>query len=277
MYKEEWKTYRARDFSQLQFAHYQKEPQQTTALILLHGITAELEHHRKLAHALQIKADVFLPILRGYDQLNQRGDLDYIGQYDDDLFDFLHFVKRKGYERVILAGHSMGCANLLRIIDLNPEAADYYLFLSPFFHPALPVYREESTDQFKPETDVDYTVHEKKAGLLMTLYKMNIHRFSHKTVAEIPDEFDATGRLELSFRLLASRFLEKITKDVFEKVEGRTKTYVGDQDEVVDPEKLKDWFYDYCGQKLEVIEGTDHNHILHHEELHRSLKEWVKV
>ena len=275
MVQEQWLTYRARDFSKLQYAYYENKKGNTTAIIMIHGITAELEHHRKFSDALKVDADLFLPILRGYDRLNKRGDLSHFGQYDEDLLDFIHIIRKQGYSRIILAGHSMGCANILRLIEHQPQAADYYLFLSPFFHPALPVYRDEATDQFKPETDVDYTVYTKKTMLLMTLYKFKIPYFSHKTVAEIPDEFDAKGKLQLSFRLLSSRFLETLPDRLFENLEGRVKTCVGTNDEVVDAEELAKWYNEKFHESVEIIENTDHNHILHNEELHQSLANWL--
>ncbi|MGP4075243.1 alpha/beta hydrolase [Halobacillus sp. K22] len=271
-----WKTYTARDFSHLHYVSFEEERPNNRAVILIHGITAELNHQKKFAESLNIEADVFLPILRGYDHLNPRGDLSYMEQFDDDLFDFIHFVKKKGYEQIVLVGHSMGCANLLRLIHRNPKTADHYLFVSPFFHPNLSVYRNDATDQFKPSTDVDYVVHEKKAGTLMVLYKLGVKRILNWTVAQIPDEFHHSGRLSLSFRLMMSRFLEKLPEDLFEGMGDRIRTYVGEYDEVVDPENLKDWYENTFGLNMRIIEDTDHNHILHDPAFHTSVGEWLK-
>ncbi|KHE66830.1 alpha/beta fold hydrolase [Halobacillus sp. BBL2006] len=272
-----WRTYHARDFTRLQYVfHESRKGQGKYAIILIHGITAELSHQEKFAQAIKVEADVFLPILRGYDQLNKRGDLTYIGHYDNDLFDFIHHIKKMGYEKIILAGHSMGCANILRLLSQNRNIADQFVFISPFFHPTLPVYRDDATEQFKPETDVDYTVYQKKIILLMTLYKMNIHRFSHKTVAIIPDEFDDSGILQLSFRLMASRFLEKIPSDLFEGIENQVFTFVGGKDEVVVAEQLESWYREKFDLELNIIEETDHNHILHDSNFHHRLFDYIK-
>ncbi|WP_232324764.1 hypothetical protein [Halobacillus mangrovi] len=109
----------------------------------------------------------------------------------------------------------------------------------------------------------------------MTLYKMNIDRFSHKTVAVIPDEFDDSGILKLSFRLMASRFLEVIPNDLFEGIESQVFTFVGDQDEVVVSEKLEAWYRTKFDLQLGIVEGTDHNHILHHPGFHCRLAEII--
>jgi non-heme chloroperoxidase len=125
--------------ARLQFVFHESGKRQAKyAIILIHGITAELSHHKKFAQALKVEADVFLPILRGYDQLNKRGDLTYIGHYDNDLFDFIHHIKKMGYKKMILAGHSMGCANILRLLNQNRNIADQFVsFLLFFIHPFL--------------------------------------------------------------------------------------------------------------------------------------------
>lgn len=278
MTQESWLTYRGRDFAKLQYAYFEQgNRRQETAFIMIHGITAELEHHIEMFDALQLEADLFLPILRGYDHLNKRGDLEHFGQYDQDLLDFIHHVEKLEYQRIVLAGHSMGCATILRLVNEYPHIADYYVFLSPFFHPTLPVYREKRTEQFKSDTDVDYTVYSKKAILLMTLYKMNIPYFSYQTVAKIPDEFEKEGVLKLSFRLLASRFLEALPDHLFDQIRGRATTYVGSHDEVVNSKSFAKWYKETVDQHIEIIENTDHNRILHDERTHRSIAKWLST
>ncbi|GEN53998.1 alpha/beta hydrolase [Halobacillus faecis] len=268
-----WSSYIARDFTRLQYAVLKERASAKEAIIIIHGITAEFHHHEGFADECTRDADIYFPVLRGYDQSLKRGDIDYIGQYDDDLFDFLHFIEKKGYEKVTLVGHSMGCANLLRLIQKNKTAASEYLFIAPFFHPTLPVYHEDATEQSSDRTDVDYTVFDKRVMLLMTLYKMNIHRFNNRTVAEIPDEFNKSEKLTLSFRLLASRFLEKIPPELLNDVKDRISIYVGSKDEVLLHEEFKRYAKEQWNVPVCIIQGTDHNHILHHPQLH---KEWAE-
>ncbi|MYL48547.1 alpha/beta fold hydrolase [Halobacillus litoralis] len=268
-----WSSHIARDFTRLQYAVLKKSASSAKeAIIIIHGITAEFHHHEAFADECLRESDIYFPVLRGYDQSPKRGDIDYIGQYDDDLFDFIHFIEKKGYEKVTLAGHSMGCANLLRLIQKNKSAASEYLFIAPFFHPTLPVYREEATEKSSDRTDVDYTVFDKKVMLLMTLYKMNFHQFNDRTVAEIPDEFNKSEKLTLSFRLLASRFLEKIPPELLKDIKDKVSIYVGSEDEVLLHDEFQRYVKDHWNVDVTIIQGTDHNHILHHPQLH---KEWA--
>ncbi|WP_226579138.1 alpha/beta hydrolase [Halobacillus litoralis] len=271
MMETNWSHYTTRDTTSLSYLPYIKNESNKEAIIVIHGITAEIKHHKKFVKACERKADIFVPILRGYAQSSRRGDIEYIGQYDHDLLDFIHYIKQKGYETISLLGHSMGCANMLRLIQQNPSIVDEYIFVAPFFHPTLPVYHEHANEQTKHGADVDYTVYGKKVFLLMFLYKMNIHRFNHRTVAEIPDELFENGRLHLSFRLLVSRFLEKIPEDLFRSMQDRILIFAGENDEVIDSNDLQFWVENKWGLHVEIIPDADHNKILHHDLFHQYL------
>ncbi|GGF09961.1 hypothetical protein GCM10010954_05580 [Halobacillus andaensis] len=267
--KSEWKRYAARDFSSLPYVHFKNEGHTNNrAFIMIHGVTAEVDHHEEMARTYHAGGDIFLPILRGYDNNHPKGDLDYIGQYDDDLFDFIHFVRKQGFTEIILAGHSMGCANLLRLIHKNKDAADGYVFFAPYFHPGLPVYQDDANEQFKPSTDVDYKVYSKKATLLAVLQKMGINRWNGQTVAIIPDEFNQGSLVHLTFRLLISRFLETMPND---EMPERFMTFIGEDDEVIVSSKLQEWHEKTFKQKVMIIPGEDHNHLLHNETVHQQL------
>ncbi|MFG6148767.1 alpha/beta hydrolase [Halobacillus sp. B23F22_1] len=270
--KAEWKHYTARDFSSLPYVHFKNETlTNNRAFIMIHGVTAEVDHHEEMAVTYQAGGDTFLPILRGYDN-HPKGDLDYIGQYDDDLFDFIHFVRKQGFTEIILAGHSMGCANLLRLIHKNIHAADSYVFFAPYFHPRLPVYQDDANDQFKPGTHVGYKVYSKKAALLNVLQKTGINWWNNRTVAIIPDEFNREADVHLTFRLLISRFLEPLSND---KMPEKMITFVGADDEVIVPSNLQDWHEKMFKQKVMIIPEEDHNHLLHSKIVHQQLAEFL--
>ena len=129
-----------------------KSPYKTNAtLILIHGITAEQHALQQLAKKLQPNVNVFIPVLRGYGEHEGRGDINYFGQYDHDLIDVAKSVNDQGYNRIFWAGHSMGCANLLRVLDKNLVTSEGFLFLSPFFHPSLKLYKYQGKQEKKQE------------------------------------------------------------------------------------------------------------------------------
>ncbi|MFD1018395.1 alpha/beta hydrolase [Thalassobacillus hwangdonensis] len=270
------KSFICRDLHENRYFNLSSSDNNVKAIIMIHGITAELHHHEQFGANIASGWDVLFPVLRGYDKASSgRGDIDHMGQFDEDILDFIHFLRKKGYQKIVLAGHSMGCGNILRLIG-KPNLVDGYLFISPFFHPALPVYKRDSTKQDKPETDVDYDIDTKRVFVLTTLYRMNLNLAPKASVATIPDEFEGDGKLKLSFRLLASRFMKELpSKDHFSQVSVPMVTLIGSDDEVTHPEKLKDWYEERCDQPFHIIDGTDHNHILHDERALRIINEWL--
>ncbi len=112
--------YRARDGAALVYRAFEVAPgsnSPTVVAILLHGSAGSSLNMTVLGEALA-KAGVpaFALDARGQGLSGQRGDIDYIGQHDDDLADFVA-VARKAYPaaRLVLVGHSAGGGFALRV------------------------------------------------------------------------------------------------------------------------------------------------------------------
>jgi alpha-beta hydrolase superfamily lysophospholipase len=82
-------------------------------MIILHGISEDSKYLSPLAEFVSSNrlANVYTPDLRGYGENPiRRGDVDYIGQIEDDLADLIVWIKshNPGVNRIIMAGHSAG-------------------------------------------------------------------------------------------------------------------------------------------------------------------------
>ena len=107
----ELQPYTARDGATLQYRHYQSDATDTV-LILLHGSGWHSMQFYPLAQYLseQGVATVITPDLRGHGfNPERRGDVDYIGQLEDDLADLIDML-RELYPAadVVVGGHSSG-------------------------------------------------------------------------------------------------------------------------------------------------------------------------
>ena len=78
-------------------------------VVVLHGSSAFGASYADLALSInKMGAEVILPDLRGHgSHAEKRGDVDYIGQYEDDLQDLLNHA-RKPDQNVVFVGHSSG-------------------------------------------------------------------------------------------------------------------------------------------------------------------------
>jgi non-heme chloroperoxidase len=131
--------YRARDGAELAYRSYAGSPNQV--LVLIHGSTGNSGNMHLLAKALTATgATIYTLDMRGHGQSGRRGDIDYRGQLDDDLADFVAAVTppRPG-RRMTLIGFSAGGGFALRFAgSSNGELFDNYVLLAPYLGPWAP-------------------------------------------------------------------------------------------------------------------------------------------
>ncbi|HYM30617.1 MAG TPA: alpha/beta fold hydrolase [Candidatus Cybelea sp.] len=124
----------ARDGTALAYRAYPVEGANAFA-VLVHGSTANGAEMHMVAKALQASGVAAFAIdMRGHGATGRRGDVDYIGQLDDDVVDFVKAVgpKYPGAKRILI-GHSSGGGFVLRFAGgPNGDLFDGYVPLSPY-------------------------------------------------------------------------------------------------------------------------------------------------
>lgn len=114
-------------------------------LVLVHGSGWHGLQFDNLGRTLQGKADVIVPDLGGHGTApGRRGDIDYIGQYEDDLADLIKAVAKPD-QKVILGGHSSGGGLVIRFAGgANRDLIDGAVLLAPFLKHNAPTTRPNS-------------------------------------------------------------------------------------------------------------------------------------
>ena len=114
-------------------------------LVLVHGSAWHGLQFDSLARNLAGKADVIVPDLRGHGTApGRRGDLDYIGQFEDDLADLITAVAKPG-QPVLMAGHSSGGGLVVRFAGgEHGNMLDGAVLMAPFLKHNAPTMRENS-------------------------------------------------------------------------------------------------------------------------------------
>ncbi|WP_298857114.1 alpha/beta fold hydrolase [uncultured Sulfitobacter sp.] len=114
-------------------------------LVLVHGSAWHGLQFDSLASNLADKADVIVPDLRGHGTApGRRGDIDYIGQLEDDLADIITAMAKPD-QPVIMAGHSSGGGLVIRFAGGEHGAMlGGAVLLAPFLHHRAPTMREDA-------------------------------------------------------------------------------------------------------------------------------------
>lgn len=122
-------------------------------MVMLHGSGWHGMQFDTLATALSDQANVLVPDLRGHgENPERRGDVDYIGQYEDDIADLIDSQRRAG-QKVVLLGHSSGGGLVIRMAG-GPyrDRIDHAVLLAPYLHYKSPTMRPNSGGWARPLT-----------------------------------------------------------------------------------------------------------------------------
>ena len=134
----------ARDGQRLSYRMYAGTNR--NVVVLIHGSSGESSGMHAVAESLNAVGDtVYVPDLRGHGHDGLPGDIDYIGQLDNDLADLMSVIRlRHPGANFTLMGHSSGGGFVLRIAE-GPQAHWFnrFVLLSPLLGYGSPTYRPD--------------------------------------------------------------------------------------------------------------------------------------
>lgn len=141
--------FKVRDGAELEYRHYPAATPTGLVLILVHGSGWHGMQFHQMASALAAEgiADVVVPDLRGHGRKPvRRGDVDYVGQLEDDIADLIGLLqKRDPGKKIVLGGHSSGGGLVIRFAGgAHRNLVDAFLLLSPFLRHDAPTTRPNS-------------------------------------------------------------------------------------------------------------------------------------
>lgn len=141
------RSFTARDGKNIFYRYIPGES--SIVIILLHGSGTEGRYLIPLAERLNssLGVTVVIPDLRGHGHsaLSHLGDIDYLGQYEDDLED-MNLALRSTHlnSTIILGGHSSGGGLAVKYGGSTLKEFDGYLLLAPYLGYQAPTVRPNS-------------------------------------------------------------------------------------------------------------------------------------
>ena len=265
--------YSAKDSTQLSYRHY--PAQSDNVLVLLHGSGWHSQYFLPLAEFISSEnlAQVYTPDLRGHGRMPaRRGDIDYIGQFEDDLAAFIGMIKQAiPKTKLILGGHSSGGGLAIRFAGSRyGQLIDAYLLLAPWLQYNAPTKRPEAGRWARPYTS-------RIIGLTM-LNNLGIRWFNNLPVIEFrmpPEVRDGTETLAYTYRLNKSYAPRDYRKDLG-AIATPLLVIAGTADEVFFAEKFKPVISQYTDVQVKLLPGATHLGVAVSLEAQSATREWLE-
>jgi non-heme chloroperoxidase len=252
------RRYPARDGEQLAYRIYDSAADRI--LIFIHGSSYHGAGYHALAAAISLggAAKVVLPNLRGhYMSGRRRGDVDYIGQYEDDLDDLIHFLRAELHldGPITLGGHSSGGGLAIRFAGgAYAHEVSSYLLMAPIV-PRSPAVRGGTAGGWA-------NLHWRRIYGLLALNAVGIHGFNGLPIVEFnkPAKFwDGTETLSYSYRLNVSYHPRVNYQADINALGNKVLVMVGANDQAVDPDALRALMdSDDPRAEVKILPGVSH-------------------
>ncbi|WP_444684276.1 alpha/beta fold hydrolase [Alkalicoccus luteus] len=234
-------------------------------VIWVHGITSDLDTMQ--AGALELgragwNAAHFFPVLRGYEGKDSLIHTPNRNRLIEDLAEVMRHTKGK---RLILAGHSMGCGTILRLIEQHgwPASVIHLVLLAPFLHPTLPVYQNGNDES----DDGMYRLYMKRAAAAGILDRTGLNLLRRMPVIDIPSRLEPFNpyseviKKSITYEYMMGRFIEKpaaLKQLPWEKIS----VLIGSDDEIIAAKELKLYLQKEAGVLIRTAPAENHNSLL---------------
>lgn len=267
--------YKGADGERLAYRSYESEESERI-VIMLHGSGYHSRYLSPLAEALagQETATVVTPDLRGHGPTaDSRGDVDYVGQIEDDLEQLIAHVREKYPEASLyLGGHSSGGGSVIRFAGGGAEAdVDGYLLLAPYIHHNSEV--NQNTGQGWSNPNIP------RMAALSIFNRLGIAFFNGKNVISfnMPESYrDGTETLYYSYRLQTSMHPRDDYEKDIQGLKADTLVIAGEKDRSFQVEAYPSLFENRKHVKVVLKEDLSHFGVVTDSGSHEAIASWLK-
>ena len=270
--------FKARDGADLYTRHFASDADVT--VLLLHGLSGNSYLFNTSCGKLRetVNAEIYALDFRGHgESAGRRGDLDYIGQYEDDVADAIAEIRsKKPNGKLILAGHSMGGGIALRYaMKDGPSDVDGYLLFAPHMG-----FNSPTSYSSQPRTDSTgepgLKIH---VGRMVGLFMVNIFGidgFNDLGIAFFnnPSDSPQTPVGAYTYRAFSS-VAPADYKSALAAVDKPLLVVVGSNDEAFSAEHFKSVVEENSDGKVVLFDGLSHNGIMYDDRVIAAVGEWI--
>ncbi len=266
--------YTMRDGATLFARHFPASSDMT--ILLLHGVTSDSAALSGSAQMLRQAsgAEVVALDLRGHGRSGgPAGDVDYIGQYEDDVADVVAAIRAaKPNGRLILAGHSMGGGIALRYAQLtDAPPVDGYLLFAPHLGPDAPTMPPPNPDAADMTAAYSQLHVPRLIGLIM-LNNLGIKALNHLDTLY----FNLTDAVTHVYSYGAMVNASPTKYDAaLTAVNAPMLVVVGSRDEAFVAEAFPTAVTDHSDGQVHIIDGANHTSIVESAAAMTIIQRWL--
>ena len=224
------------------------------AVVLIHGSSADSRSMHALASYLQKrKIEVCVPDVRGHGASGRKGDIDYLGQLEDDLEDLVFHLQHHE-KSLTLMGFSSGGAFVLRFAASDGgDLFDHYIALAPYIRYDAPTTR--TTEEKWAEAAVPRIVVFTLLGAPGAKYLGHL-----PVIAFAVSPVSAKDQTPTySYRLYKNFALHHDYQTDLKAIRKPLSVIIGEKDELLYPQKYLDMFAKAQPHaQIEIVPGIGH-------------------
>ena len=236
---------------------YRAYPQRgDRVVVLIHGSSGESSAMHALARAASAAGfSAYVPDLRGHGADGRLGDIDYLGQLDDDLADLMRIVRRDHPRAAVtLVGHSSGGGFALRVAEGSGSGLfARYVLLAPALHYGAPTWRPDAGGWARPFVP-------RIVGLTV-LDRLGVTWFEHLPVVAFAVPAHVPARLAPSYSFVMQRNFSAPRDDLdrLRQVRAPIALVVGEKDEIFYAERFATLLHPLRPEmSVDVVPGVNH-------------------
>ncbi|WP_219914461.1 alpha/beta hydrolase [Thalassobacillus sp. CUG 92003] len=270
----ELEEYQTRDGSSLTYRYYDSTAE--NILILIHGSGYHSEYLEPLATNLSQEgvASVYTPNLRGHGpNPEKRGDVDYLGQIEQDLNDLIDYIRKRHPEQpIILGGHSSGGGTVIRFAggEFSHNAVNRYLLIAPYIHHNAPT--NKSNNEWA-------NVNTPRIIGLSMLNQIGITHLNDRNVISfnMPNNYrDNTETLRYSYRLQTSMHPRPDYEKDISSMDGEVLVLAGSGDKSFKADQYEKVFNTHPNTEVMIMEGLSHFAPINDNDAQNEIATWLE-